>query len=639
MITELEKIYEGKYKLTSLSNKVKLSKFTDYIPLFDVSIYKIILSSKKDIYTNIFKNNHRIVTKRIIKWIKNMLEDFDKNSSRYKSLENSIKFIENYDVETLQKTYNTLTKSFHNEILGISICKRKSYDNHFTSHLNPYYSQLELLNLGLNIKVINPKSEIKGDELIDQDKHYEICKLISKNDVDFTIIENHLKYIIDNNLIDLIKFYSLYGSCDINHFLRTYFTDKIKNSKLIISSSLYLYEKIQKAPPLNDNYYFYRFVNDDKYLKDLEIGDTFVDNSFTSFTRDPFYVSGEKNTFGDILIKVNIPKNITGVGLFIELLSHFKYEEEFLLRPFTKLTLISKDDHFIYHHINKNFQEKITKKYEFEWSGFSSIPQEIDKFIDPKKYDYVDFIYNFNKNFEKFTKTICNEFDEFSILYKNKLYLFKCFIFNSTGVYKKFYRNKSKIGLQIILYSDNMIPHASFEMDKSFVVNYYNNFTQFTPLDDKELLVFSKLFCNTFNYSKFSIEPYYRNFSKFSKNIHSYSNLYNDDLYQFFKFNKKRFMNNNEITLNCSWWKLEKLKDENINILFSLSKFNEFDNFILSLKCKTIDQLFTIIVEKHFDKYSNLIDRLNNYFDGSLKERFYYKCDFKEQINHFIYSK
>lgn len=637
MIEELEKIYDGKFKITSLSNKIKLSHFTDYIPLFNISIYKIILSNKKDIYSNIFNNNHRLVTKRVIKWIKNMMDDLDKKSPRYLSLEKSIQFMENYDINTLEKTYNKLTKDFHNEILQTSICKRKSYDNIFTSHLKPYYSQLELLNLGLNIKIINENNNIKGTELIDQDKHYEICKLISKNDVNFELIKEHFQYIIDNELINIIKFYSLYGSCDINHFLRTYFKDNIKNSKLIVDTSLYLYNKITKAPPLTDNYYFYRFVTNDDYLKDLEIGDTFEDNSFTSFTRDPFYVSGEKNTFGDILIKVNVPKNIIGVGLFIELISHFPMEEEFLLRPFTKLTLKSKDKHFTYHHINKNFQNKITTKYEFEWSGFSSLPKEIDEFVESKEYNYIDFIYNFNKNFEKFIKVICNDFDEFVIKYKNKKYLFKCFMFNSTGVYKQFYRNKSKIGLQIILYSENMTPHASFEMDDSFVVNYYNNFIQFDQLNDKELLVFSKLFASTFNYNKFLIEPYYKNFSS-QNDIHSFTHNYNDDLYQYFKFNKKRFQTN-DIVLNCSWWRLENMTKEKPSLLLSNKKFDYFDKFIESLGCKTISQLFTIIVEKHFDRYNDLISRIDKLFNGSLKEMFYYKFYFKEQISHFVYSK
>ena len=92
-----------------------------------------------------------------------------------------------------------------------------------------------------------------------------------------------------------------------------------------------------------------------------------MDNGFTSTTRDPFYSPGLNGNFGLILIKIKIPKNKKGVGLFIENFSLFPNEQEFLLYPYSKLKLISKNDNFKYYHTNKEFEKLIHVKYEFEY--------------------------------------------------------------------------------------------------------------------------------------------------------------------------------------------------------------------------------------------------------------------------------
>jgi proliferating cell nuclear antigen PCNA len=70
--------------------------------------------------------------------------------------------------------------------------------------------------------------------------------------------------------------------------------------------------------------------------------------------------------FGLVLIKINIPKNMKGVGLLIENFSMFPKEEEFLIQPFSKLKLKAKDDKTNYYHINEKFEKLIKKKYEFD---------------------------------------------------------------------------------------------------------------------------------------------------------------------------------------------------------------------------------------------------------------------------------
>ena len=86
-----------------------------------------------------------------------------------------------------------------------------------------------------------------------------------------------------------------------------------------------------------------------------------MDKGFTSTTRDPFYSPGLKSNFGLVLIKVKIPAN-KNVGLLIENFSLFPKEEEFLLPPYSKFKLLSKDDNFKYYHINSDFEKLITAK-------------------------------------------------------------------------------------------------------------------------------------------------------------------------------------------------------------------------------------------------------------------------------------
>jgi hypothetical protein len=123
----------------------------------------------------------------------------------------------------------------------------------------------------------------------------------------------------------------------------------------------------QNTPILDNDYYMYRFIWDDKFLDKLNINDIFVDYGFMSTTRDPFYSPGLYGDFGLILLKIKIPKNKVGIGLFMEIFSLFPKEEEFLLTPYSKFKLISKDNNFKYYHTHPEFEKLINKKYEFEY--------------------------------------------------------------------------------------------------------------------------------------------------------------------------------------------------------------------------------------------------------------------------------
>ena len=67
---------------------------------------------------------------------------------------------------------------------------------------------------------------------------------------------------------------------------------------------LILWKLIIKSPKFDSNYIVYRFVDNDSFLNNLNIGDIFIDRGFVSTTRNPFYFP-KNNYFGEILIKTS----------------------------------------------------------------------------------------------------------------------------------------------------------------------------------------------------------------------------------------------------------------------------------------------------------------------------------------------
>ena len=149
----------------------------------------------------------------------------------------------------------------------------------------------------------------------------------------------------------------------MNIFLRD---NKNNRNNIMIDSINKLGKLLLNTPPLKNDYYLYRFIWDDYFLRDIEKGDIFLDKGFISTTRDPFYSPGIKSNFGLILIKIKIPAK-KNVGLLIENFSLFPKEEEFLFPPYSRFKLLSRNDNFKYYHVNQDFENLITKKYEFEY--------------------------------------------------------------------------------------------------------------------------------------------------------------------------------------------------------------------------------------------------------------------------------
>ena len=288
-----------------------------------------------------------------------------------------------------------------------------------------------------------------------------------------------------------------------------------------------------------------------------------------SATRDPFYSPGLNNEFGLILIKVNIPKNKKGVGLFIENFSLFPKEEEFIIFPNTVLKLKSKDDKFKYFHTNDEFQKSINTKYEFDLVELKNI--SIKKSIEDESlididYEYTDVdIFNLIKNFVKDS----NIFNNFILNINDKDYKFKYQWFDSTGTYSKFYFNKVKEGMLFCIYIDNY-PVISIEFGDKMVINYlhkYYFYDKRKELEQDEILNIAITFARIFKYNNILIFPKYSNFSNLNYKIKDndllYSKLYCKDLYDYIKSNSKKYDDKN-IEFKLGYWKIDKILNQNI---------------------------------------------------------------------------
>lgn len=604
----IDDIFELKIKVKD-KDKIKFSKYTEKIPMYDIYSQEIYPINKENIHHRLIESHYRFINEEIYDWLKNLYEKYKSNKELAHKFERNIKIIKNYDIPTL---YETSIKSFYDFSpdygLKISICQRKSF-NPFMKHLKPYYSKQELIKLSKNMNL--KTEEINNFKLSNKETHHKFCKLVSSNDITYEEIKNHTQQILDNNIISWICFYSFIGSFLLNNVLR-------KN----IQISSFLYEGLNKiisfkSDALNNDYFIYRFTWDDNFIKNLNIGDTFIDNGFMSTTRDPFYSPGinSNGKFGLVLLKIHLPKNIKGIGLFIENFSLFPNEQEFLLNPYSKLKLISKNENFKYYHTNKEFEKLIHIKYEFEYVNCDynfikniKINSNIKKIEDLSAYEprgdtRIMIIKNFVENYQTL-----------DITFNKKLYQFQCMWFDSTesSSYSKLYYNKMLDGMMFSLYK-NGYPYLNIEIGKDMVVNHLNRFYFYNDESQdisKDILDLLNQFARIFYYKSIIISHQYKNFHEFSKNnIYAYNRMYNHSVYNYAK-NKVKFLYDNNYQYGSGWYKLDKFL--NIKLSNNLIKKYKLPNKNTN-NDYTIRQALIYIIETNFTVYDNFIYDLDDF--------------------------
>jgi len=657
----LKNLYKNK-KLTKKEKK-DLMNLSDYIPMYDIYTNKIYFIEKNNLYKKMIYNHYRFIDQSLFTWLKNKYDKLYKikkrtydESSDLENLLNNINILKNYDVDVLYNKSIDIMYKYSPEVgLNITICKKKSFLPYFP-HLSPYYTKDELINLGLNMGII--KKNISKNILVDTKEHYKICKLISKNDISSNIIEEHCLYILKNNGKYLIQYYSLYGSFFINRILRNLFTKKgkiIKDSNLlsndqILKFSYKITELIRKAPAFDKEYIVYRFIADDNYLKKLKINDIFIEGGIMSTTRNPFYSNDDNDAFGFILMKIKLPKNKPGIGLNIESLSYFPNEEEIILSPLSRLKLISKDDNFNYYHIDKKFEKKIKKKYEFELVNQLPLINWNNIIIENKNK-----IINFHnikiegKNcLEKsqfFIKNFTNERKEFNLKMHNNIYNFVVNWFDSTGPYEKFYFYKTQLGLSFIHYNLNGQVKLKIEIvDEKISINYFLKWNAFNDvkdeLDEPILLDIVASIGYAFNINDVIIHFNYCSYEIFKKNYKSkkivkFLNCFSFpyDIYNYMKNNKKRFNSVPSLTTNFNYFQIDKMKKI---MTYDIINNNRIYDLLLTLKNFkkiTLYDFYIYIIENKFFYYDEL-EKIINSTDLPFNKMYY-----NLNVNQYLFDK
>lgn len=604
----IQKIFNRKIELKNKNDKIELSKYSEYIPMYDIFSENIYPINNLKLYYRLVNCHYRFITDEVKQWLINKKQKATIEENVH--YDNMLKIIDNYDLEYLEKTsYETLYKYSPDFGLSISICKRNSF-HQYSFHLTPYYTKNELIKLGMNNKLID---KIKPSNLVDKQLHYDICKLVSKNDIDSDTILNHMNIIIKNKCIGWINFYSMTGSYIFNKILR----ENLPMNQYLFDGLNNIITTINKAELPND-YYFYRFVWDDEFLKDLKIGDIFMDKGFISTTRDPFYSPGIKKDFGLVLIKINIPKHIKGVGLLIENFSMFPKEEEFLIQPFTRLKLKYKDEKAKYFHTNEKFEKLIKKKYEF---NLISVDNKYINNINIISDNKIPIIEINNINIEGYVRTDlfnlflnkCDNYGQFR--YNNDIYIAQWF--DSTGTYSHNFKNKTKDGFIIYKYI-NGYPVLSIEMGELLYVNYQRTICYYDEYIEENNNLFIAHIAKIFGYKNVYILFNYKNFVDFNytNKEHLSIKLYCSTIYDYYKNNIKD-TNSKYYKYEYGFWKLDNIGKEIVpsDIINRVSK--DIDSNI------NWKDFFILIVEKYFYLYKKLEEWMNYTFDNIFEKNYY----------------
>ena len=395
-----------KYKNTKKNNAIKLiDEYKNYIssliyklPLFDYDTKNIVLINNEDIYQKVVVNYYRFPDNKLLNLLKNTITklnniDIKRNwiIKYINKLNKNLNFLNNYNLDILKETYLNVFINTNPNSRELTNCIKPSYLP-YQKYQSPYYSKSELISMGLNLGIVdknlNPWSYSESEL-------NNICDKLYKYEINTKMLIYNQLYILYNNAKSYIQFYSLFGSYYINNYLRN------KNSVKDIELENHInniFQLMKHSPNIDSNYEVYRFIDNDDYISSLKKNEIFIEDSFISTTRDPFY-SSKQNVFGFILIKIKLPINISGISLLIESYSNYPHEQEILITP-GKLKLIEINSDFKYYHWNKLEESKITKKYIFEY-------------IEPLSYD-IDF---YTKKYIK-NKNIIPEIDFYKINYE-----------------------------------------------------------------------------------------------------------------------------------------------------------------------------------------------------------------------------
>lgn len=614
----IKEIFKFKKILKNDKDKVELSKYTDYIPLFNIYTFKIIPVKSIDVRNKTNEGYFQIITRELYNLLIQKFNELEKDDDLYQTFVENFLILKNYDLDILENTSKIiLYEILYRSHIDNSICVKPSF-NPYYSHLVPYYTNIELdiferylqfkkINFNKKIKLIDltPEEILKNEKSLNI-KQNNICHYLQLQDFTKEEIGKISEHIIDNNLISCLSYYSFMGSMYLNNALR----NTLKLDSILHSIYLKMINNVQHDKNLITRRVVYRYCWYDDFLLNLEKGDIYIDSGFLSTSRSFYFEGSMENTFGLVFIKIIIAPEYSNMGYLIENFSLFPKELEFVFPPNSKFRLKNVNDDIAFFHINPLFECSVKKRYEFEFLGcdVNDIPKitiynrskEIKNLINHRIYGKTQYekLYNFVGDYDKISITIN----------KNK-YLFRTSWFNGSrrNVYRHLFYNQVKKGLLLSIF-DNDYPYLNIELGSTLSVNYlnklfkYNNKKEVTIKDIDIIIQFAK----AFNYKKIIIFMDYRHFNSFnkdsSKKVESYYNFYNHSLYDYLKNNNK-YLKHPFIISKIDWSLYKKLFSKELPIKI-------IDE--LELKYKNFGDNYIDIIENNFFKYSNFVNMVNN---------------------------
>lgn len=623
--------------------KIHISLYRSRVPLYDVTGNHIFLIQEDNIYPRILYDHYRFIDKSFyadLVRIKNPTES---------DIEN-IRILSHYDLDLLQQTY--LQIFYYSFVFNeyITSCRRPSFSSGL-DHINPYYSITELYYMAVDWNLIKPAKLKKFKEM----DLRALCTDISSHDIPGDILLSHQLHISKTKFIGLVKNYSLFGSYFINSYLRKYGccsetligkSTMVKNS-ILENQILLMIKLIMSAPKFTKSHTVYRFIESDTYMQHLNPGDTYIDPSFMSTTRNPFAYQ-ENYNFGYILIKITIPADIIGVGLCIESYSNFPIEEEIILPPTSVYELISiTDNPEEHHHIadKKLSLNKIKKRYEFKLIGNSFIKKDFSDIklnTIPVKFEpeipNLDFNAMITDENIKFTP-IASRLKHFSRYYINANSQFKSKIsdnldvtftvhsYDSSSVYKPFFYYETPTGL--MMYSFNPVHgnlNIMIELGPVIHINYY---FKYSVTDTNHQLKISdpnwiRWLCllsyivggkDVVIHSNFSIS---RKLNPDSDKINS-RYTHSDDIYNYLTKKERMFgkFDDDIITPNFDYVQLDYLYSVNLfeDHILKETDHDELYKLATSSEIKTVAEFYIYIVDTYPSLLSILEDKINLFYD------------------------
>lgn len=597
------------------TERLRLSQYEHWIPLFDIYSGEIYLIYRDNIYRRVYYDHYRFPYTGLLDHLKHS-HDATANPSAIDRIQ---RFMTYYDVHELEKTYHRVIYRYNSEVgKELIICKRPSFSSCFR-HVTPWYTRKEVINLALNMGLIKPDTTF-----YDQKRLHELCKRVRENDISADILLAHRKHVLDSDAIHIVQYYTLNGAYFMNRYLRNLTTSV--HDPILERCIMNLWTLIHSTPKMDKVYTLYRFVDND-YLQHLNEGDIYVDPGFISTTRDPFY-RAQHYKFGFILIKIHVPQ-MTGACMSLEPWSNFSKEQEMVIPPFTQLRLLKRNRKAPYFHIDATFEQQVTTRYEFEIVGLRdpAIPSTTVPAAIPSPIDLM-------KRAGSGAGTVKQRIDAFHKTYLDKRGQFRCTIdgtmfvimtewYNSTIAYKEFYAFMNKRGFSMYGFHETDPKQILFVVEvvaelHELHVNWYFRWSDdsniFALISEESFLLFLSKLAYQFGIQRVVIYGRYRFCHTISGECSGGS--YRADVYDYLKDTKKRFSDALDVEEKFSYVQLDSWHALSVDRILEPADKDQFYQEAKVRGIATVAALYLDTVQRHCSQIGVLETKIQRLYQG-----------------------